>query len=70
MRPDNALAVIDALLAYGEAARNDDMYLDGKTIRDDMEILANILGSNTPYTKDQILDKLCITFVDGAYEWT
>lgn len=45
MRLKNTHAVINALLVYGEAARNDDLDLDGKTIRDDMEILAEILGS-------------------------
>ena len=70
MRLKNTHAVINALLAYGEAARNDDMDLDGKTIRDDMEILAEILGSCTSYTKEKILDQLGITFSNGTYQWT
>lgn len=69
MHPGNTRAVIDGLLAYGEAARNNDMDLDGKTIQADMETLADILNSDTLHTTEAVLDKLMIEYTNGTYNW-
>lgn len=69
MSPDNTEAVIEALYAYGEAARWDYHALDGAAIREDMWVLADVLDSPEAYTAEEIITDLGIIKTDLGYEW-
>lgn len=70
MNPENVQAVITALRAYGQAAREDDSDLDGKTIQQDMVELARVLKSNGTYTEGELIEQLGITKTNTGYEWS
>ena len=67
--PNNAKAVIEALHAYGEAARWDYSELDGKKIEMDMWEIADVVGSNLSYTTEELLESLGIVKTEHGYEW-
>lgn len=70
MKLENVEAVIQALNAYGEAARNNYSALDGKTIQRDMQTVAEVLKSSGTYTVGELIEQLGITKTDLGYEWT
>lgn len=70
MNPDNIQSVITALRAYGQAAREDNSALDGKTIQQDMGDLAHVLESSATYTESELIERLGITKTDTGYEWS
>lgn len=69
MKPENVETVIQALDAYGEAARNNYSALDGKTIQRDMQTVAEALKSSGTYTEGELIEQLGITKTDLGYEW-
>lgn len=69
MKPENVETVIQALDAYGEAARNNYSALDGKTIQRDMQTVAEALESSATYTVGELIEQLGITKTDLGYEW-
>lgn len=69
MRMGNVQAVIQALNAYGEAARGDYYGLDGKTIQRDMWEITDALESGLPSSADELISRLGITKTDDGYEW-
>lgn len=69
MKPENVETVIQALDAYGEAARNNYSALDGKTIQRDMQTVAEALKSSGTYTVGELIEQLGITKTDLGYEW-
>lgn len=69
MKPENVEAVIQALDAYGEAARNNYSALDGKTIQRDMQTVTEVLKSGATYTEGELIEQLGITKTDLGYEW-
>lgn len=69
MKPENVQAAIQALYAYGEAARDDYYALCGKTIQWDLEEIANVLSSSAEYTEEELLSILGIAKTDDGYEW-
>lgn len=70
MNPENVQEVITALRAYGQAAREDDSELDGKTIQQDMGELAHVLESDGTYTEGDLIERLGITKTNTGYEWS
>ena len=70
MKSDNIQSVITALRAYGQAAREDNSALDGKTIQCDMGELASVLESDGTYTEGELIERLGITKTDTGYEWS
>lgn len=70
MNPGNIQSVITALRAYGQAAREDDSELDGKTIQQYMSELAHVLESNATYTEGELIERLGITKTNNGYEWS
>jgi len=69
MKPEHVQAVIQALYAYAEAARNNYFALDGKTIQRDMWTIADSMESGLPDTADELISDLGITKTDLGYEW-
>lgn len=69
MKPENVEAVIQALYAYGEAARNSYFDLGGRTIQRDMQTVAEVLKSSGTYTSGELIEQLGITKTDLGYEW-
>lgn len=69
MNQDNVKAVIQALNAYAEAARNNYFALDGKQIQRDMWTIADALESSATYTVGELIELLGITKTDLGYEW-
>lgn len=69
MKPENVETVIQALDAYGEAARNNYSALEGKTIQRDMQTVAEALKSSGTYTEGELIEQLGITKTDLGYEW-
>lgn len=69
MKLENVEVVIQALNAYGEAARNNYYALDGKTIQRDMRTVAEALESSATYTVGELIEQLGITKTDLGYEW-
>lgn len=69
MNQNTVEAVIQALYAYGEAARNNYYALDGKTIQRDMRTVAEALESSATYTVGELIEQLGITKTDLGYEW-
>lgn len=65
----NTEVVLNALYAYGEAARGDYYALCGKTIQWDLEEIANVLSSSAEYTEEELLSILGIAKTDDGYEW-
>lgn len=70
MNPDNIQSVITALRAYGQAAREDDSELDGKTVQLDMGELAHVLETNATYAEGELIERLGITKTNNGYEWS
>lgn len=70
MNPDNIQSVITALRAYGQAAREDNSALDGKTIQQDMGQIAHVLESNGTYAEGELIEQLGITKTNNGYEWS
>ena len=70
MKPENVETVIQALDAYGEAARNNYSALDGKTIQRDMQTVTEVLKSSGTYTVGELIEQLGITKTDLGYEWS
>lgn len=69
MKPEHVQAVIQALYAYAEAARNNYFALDGKTIQRDMWTITDSMESGLPDTADELIEQLGITKTDLGYEW-
>lgn len=69
MNTENVQAVIQALNAYGEAARNNYFALDGKQIQRDMWTITDVLESGATYTVGELIELLGITKTDLGYEW-
>lgn len=69
MKLENVEAVIQALNAYGEAARNNYYALDGRQIQRDMQTVAEVLKSSGTYTVGELIEQLGITKTDLGYEW-
>lgn len=69
MNQNTVEAVIQALYAYAEAARNNYYALDGKTIQRNMRTVAEALESSATYTVGELIEQLGITKTDLGYEW-
>lgn len=69
MKPENVQAVIQALYAYAEAARNGYTRLDGAEISQDIRKVINALESSGTYTAGELIEQLGITKTDLGYEW-
>ena len=69
MSQSNVQAVIQALYAYAEAARNGYTRLDGAEINQDMQEIINALESSDTYTAGELIERLGITKTDLGYEW-
>lgn len=69
MKPENVQAVIQALYAYEEAARNGYTRLDGAEISQDIRKVINALESSGTYTAGELIERLGITKTDLGYEW-
>lgn len=69
MKLENVETAIQALYAYGEAARNNYYALDGKTMQRDMQTVAEALESSATYTVGELIEQLGITKTDLGYEW-
>jgi len=62
-------AIVQAIHAYGEAARNDYFSLDGKQIQQDMWTIADALESGDTHTMKELIGQLGITKTNLGYEW-
>ena len=69
MKPENVQAAIQALRAYGAAARGDYYDLTGKDIQNAMREIANVLESSGTYTEAELIENLGITEGEYGYEW-
>lgn len=69
MNQDNVQAVIQALYAYEEAARNGYTRLDGAEISQDIRTVTTALESNATYTAGELIELLGITKTNLGYEW-
>lgn len=69
MKPENVEAAIQALNAYGEAARNSYFDLGGRTSQRDMQTVTEVLKSSGTYTAGELIEQLGITKTDLGYEW-
>ena len=69
MNQDNVQAVIQALNAYAEAARNGYTRLDGAEISQDIRTVITALESSDTYTAGELIELLGITKTDLGYEW-
>lgn len=69
MKPENVQAVIQALYAYAEAARNGYTRLDGAEISQDIRKVISALESSGTYTAGELIEQLGITKADLGYEW-
>lgn len=69
MKSENVQAVIQALYAYEEAARNGYTRLDGAEISQDIRGVINALESSGTYTAGELIEQLGIIKTDFGYEW-
>lgn len=70
MNTETVQAVIQALYAYEEAARNGYTRLDGAEISKDIRTVITALESNATYTVGGgLIELLGITKTDTGYEW-
>ena len=69
MNTETVQAVIQALYAYEEAARNGYTRLDGAEISKDIRTVITALESNATYTVGELIELLGITKTDTSYEW-
>jgi len=69
MNQNTVEAVIQALYAYAEAARNGYTHLDGAEISQDIRTVITALESSATYTVGELIEQLGITKTDLGYEW-